>query len=245
MDKEATKKNLDLNEIMIPEAVQAVLERYSFKDWPSICAAVGHGGLKEGQIVNKLNEVYKAEMKKHKTAEELLMEREAELLAQAENAANKPHKRSKSGIFVKGLGVTDVRFSKCCSPVPGDEIVGFITRGRGVSVHRTDCVNVINLNEEDRGRLIEAEWNLGDTEKTASYTADLKIVGMDRTHLTGDILNILYSEGVPFTKVDARTVKDKDIINLTIEIRSRSQMDIICKKITSIPDVITIERVTT
>jgi (p)ppGpp synthase/HD superfamily hydrolase len=104
---------------------------------------------------------------------------------------------------------------------------------------------VINLNEEDRGRLIEAEWNLGDTEKTASYTADLKIVGMDRTHLTGDILNILYSEGVPFTKVDARTVKDKDIINLTIEIRSRSQMDIVCKKIQAIPDVITIERVTT
>ncbi len=246
MDREATKKNLDLNEIMIPEAVQAVLERYSFKDWPSICAAVGHGGLKEGQVVNKLNEIYKAEMKKRKSAEELLMEREAELMAQASaNTANKQYKQGKSGIFVKGLGVTDVRFSKCCSPVPGDEIVGFITRGRGVSIHRTDCVNVINLNEEDRGRLIEAEWNLGESEKTTSYTVDLKVIGMDRTRLTGDILNILYSEGVPFTKVDARTVKDKDIINLTIEIRSRSQMDIICKKITSIPDVITIERVTT
>jgi GTP pyrophosphokinase len=102
------------------------------------------------------------------------------------------------------------------------------------------------LSEEERGRLLEAEWNLGDSDKSVkSYTADIKVIGMDRTHLTGDILNILYSEGVPFTKIDARTVKDKDIVNITIEIKSRNQMEIIWKKILAIPDVITIERVTT
>jgi GTP pyrophosphokinase len=246
IDREATKKNLDINEIMIPEAVQAVLERYSFKDWASICAAVGHGGLKEGQVVNKLKEVYNAEMKKHKTAEELLKEREDELISKAAETSTLSKNKGESGIYVKGLGITDVRFSKCCSPVPGDEIVGFVTRGRGVSIHRTDCINVINLSEEERGRLLEAEWNLGDSDKSVkSYTADIKVIGMDRTHLTGDILNILYSEGVPFTKIDARTVKDKDIVNITIEIKSRNQMEIIWKKILAIPDVITIERVTT
>lgn len=247
IEREATKKNLDITKIMIPEAMNAVMERYSFKDWPSICAAVGHGGLKEGQVVNKLNEVYQAEIKKRKTAEELLREREEALLAKVEAGTTPRPDKNKSGVYVKGLGVIDVRFSKCCSPVPGDEIVGFVTRGRGVSIHRTDCINVINLSEDDRGRIMEAEWNLGDSDKasTASYTADIKVIGMDRTHLTGDILNILYSEGVPFTKVEARTIKDKDIINLTIEIKSRNQMEIVCKKIQAIPDVVTIERVTT
>jgi GTP pyrophosphokinase len=185
-------------------------------------------------------------MKKHKTAEELLKEREDELISKAAETSTPSRNKGESGIYVKGLGITDVRFSKCCSPVPGDEIVGFVTRGRGVSIHRTDCINVINLSEEERGRLLEAEWNLGDSDKSVkSYTADIKVIGMDRTHLTGDILNILYSEGVPFTKIDARTVKDKDIVNITIEIKSRNQMEIIWKKILAIPDVITIERVTT
>ena len=114
-----------------------------------IMAAVGHGGLKEGQIINKMVEFYERDHKK--------VISDAEILASVEDNAQNKHmqpRKSKSGIIVKGIDDIAVRFSKCCSPVPGDEIVGFVTRGRGVSIHRTDCINVLNLPEFDRARLI-------------------------------------------------------------------------------------------
>ena len=95
---------------------------------------------------------------------------------------------SRSGIVVKGVDDVAVRFSKCCSPVPGDEIVGFVTRGRGVSIHRKDCVNIINLPEEERGRLIEAGWAANNDEGTGTYLADIKVYANNRTGLLVDIL---------------------------------------------------------
>ena len=155
LEKEAKKKGLVLSELLNNERMRAVLDRYSFRDWESICAAVGHGGLKEGQVINRLNEDYQKAIKKTKTADELLKESQEALQAQMEANAAVPRK-SRSGIYVKGVGDIEVRFSKCCSPVPGDEIVGFVTRGRGVSIHRTDCINIINLSEDERHRLMEA-----------------------------------------------------------------------------------------
>lgn len=136
------------------------MRKYGFRDWDSVLAAVGHGGLKEGQIINRMQEMYDREHKKVVTNEEVLA-------AVTENAVNRPMAaRSKSGIVVKGIHDVAVRFSKCCSPVPGDEIVGFVTRGRGISIHRTDCINVINLPEIERVRLLDAEWENG-TDSTA------------------------------------------------------------------------------
>ncbi len=126
--------------------------KYGFRDWDSVLAAIGHGGLKEGQVFNKLVEAYDKENKKNLTDEEVL---EA---AAAENQDKKHHIKSKSGIVVRGIHDVAVRFSKCCNPIPGDEIVGYVTRGRGVTIHRTDCVNVMNMSEMDRRRLLEAEW---------------------------------------------------------------------------------------
>ena len=132
--------------------LDAVLRKYGFRDWDSVLAAIGHGGLKEGQVFNKLVEAYDKENKKNLTDEEVL---EA---AAAENQDKKHHIKSKSGIVVRGIHDVAVRFSKCCNPIPGDEIVGYVTRGRGVTIHRTDCVNVMNMSEMDRSRLLEAEW---------------------------------------------------------------------------------------
>ena len=95
--------------------------------------------------------------------------------------------KSGNGIVVKGIHDVAVRFSKCCSPVPGDEIVGFVTRGRGISVHRTDCVNVMNLSETDRARLIEAEWQKSEQDKNERYTVEIKIFGYNRTGRLVDI----------------------------------------------------------
>ena len=139
-------KSINLSNIMNPKYQDVVQKKYGFKDWEAVLAAIGHGGLKEGQVVNRLVEEYDKEHKQEIT-DEVVLERVAEA------SKNKVHiAKSKSGIVVKGIDDMAVRFSRCCNPVPGDEIVGFVTRGRGLSIHRTDCVNMIHLTESERAR---------------------------------------------------------------------------------------------
>ena len=141
---------INLGDIMKPEYQNGVMKKYGFMDWDSVLAAIGHGALKEGQVANRMQELYDKDHPKVISNEEVLA-------AIAENSAKQTAQmkpRSKNGIVVKGIHDVAVRFSKCCSPVPGDEIVGFVTRGRGISIHRTDCINVLNLPEIERARLI-------------------------------------------------------------------------------------------
>ena len=146
-------KGIVLQDILKPEYIERVLTKYGFRDWNSTLAALGHGGLKEGQVVNKLLEGYELDHKKEITDEQII-----ESAQTAKDAAPVRVTKSKAGITVQGIDDVSVRFAKCCSPIPGDEIVGFVTRGRGVTIHRTDCINMINLPEEERARLIDAEW---------------------------------------------------------------------------------------
>ncbi len=249
LEKEAKRKGYEITTLTTEAYCAAVLNRYSFRDWESICAAVGHGGLKEGQVINRLVEIYQAEQKRHKTADELIKEREEELKAKMDIASGTaaPKHRGKSGVYVHGVGDIDVRFSRCCSPVPGDEIVGFVTRGRGVSIHRTDCVNIINLSEEERGRLLEAEWNSTTSDKsTGTYGAEIRVFAPDRNGLTMDILKVLMDEGVPVQNVSARAGKHNDaVVDLSMLITGREQLEIVCKKISAVKGVESIERVTT
>ena len=249
LEKEAKKKGYEIGILTTPDAVSSVLNRYSFRDWDAICAAVGHGGLKEGQVVNRLVEIYLAEQKRHKTADQLMKEREDAIKAQmdANSAAPVTRQRGKGGVYVHGVGDIEVRFSRCCTPVPGDEIVGFVTRGRGVSIHRTDCINIINLSEEERARLLEAEWNTGSGEKTSgSYGAEIRVFAPDRNGLTMDILKVLMDEGVPVQNVSARANKRNEaVVDLSMMITGREQLEIICKKILAVRGVENIERVTT
>ncbi len=133
-----------------------------------------------------------------------------------------------------------VRFSKCCSPVPGDEIIGFITRGRGVSIHRTDCVNMINLNEIERDRLIEAEWggSIVQAQKDMTYRADIQIIGSDRGGLLLDVSKILTEENVVVKSLNARSMsKNRSIFNVTIEINSVEQLSKLTTKLQTIPGI--------
>lgn len=245
LEKEAKRKNLNFPDLTTTDALKQVLDRYSFKDWDSLCAAVGHGGLKEGQVINKLNEIYQKEIKKNKNADELLKERDEAIQAQMDANAATAHTltKSKSGINVHGVGDIDVRFSKCCTPVPGDEIVGFVTRGRGVSIHRTDCINIINLSEEERHRLLEASWITNEKSSTA-YSSEIRIVGTNRDRFLMDILKAVSDEGIPVNSASARAVKGKAIADLVILITGRNQLDILCKKLYNIEGIEEIERVT-
>lgn len=204
-------------------------------------AAIGHGALKEGQVVNKIQELYDRDHKKVLTNEEVLQN-----IVEAGNAyANRPvSMKTKSGIVVKGIADLSVRFSKCCSPVPGDEIVGFITRGRGVSIHRTDCVNMMNLPEMERARLIDAEWQVPEN-KGEKYVAEIKIFANNRSGLLADISKALTERNIDILSMNTRISRQGTAtLQTTFEIVSREELNRVIDKIRGIDSVIDIERTT-
>ena len=237
---DAKKKGHSFSELAKPEWVEIVINKYGYKNFDALCASIGHGAIKEGQVINRFIEELAKEKKKNESPESYL--KSLEEAASKKTAASKTH----SGVIVKGIGDISVRFSKCCNPVPGDEIIGFITRGRGVTIHRTDCVNIINLDEENRHRLIETEW---DTHKAVaediSYNAEIRIAGHDRVGLIMDISRVFSDEKLFVKSFNGRTTKELvAIFNVVIEINNKEQLEKIYKKLKNVKGIIDIERVT-
>ena len=233
-------KSINLTNIIQPKYQEIVQKKYGFKDWESVLAAIGHGGLKEGQVVNRLAEEYG---KDHRQAitDEVVLERVAEA------AKNKVHiAKSKSGIVVKGIDDMAVRFSRCCNPVPGDEIVGFVTRGRGLSIHRTDCINMIHLSEAERARLIPAEWETEVTEKSGGqYLAEIKMYANDQQGLLMEISRIFTEENVDVKSMNVRTSKKGTAtIEMGFIVHGREELERIVKKLQQLSGIIDIERST-
>ncbi|MBP3735880.1 MAG: bifunctional (p)ppGpp synthetase/guanosine-3',5'-bis(diphosphate) 3'-pyrophosphohydrolase, partial [Lachnospiraceae bacterium] len=191
-------KGLNLADLLKPEYMDAVLRKYGFRDWDAVTAAIGHGGIKEGQIVNKLLERYEKDHQKNLTQEEILEQ-------VAENAAHMRPAGSGS-IVVKGIHDVAVRFSHCCNPVPGDEIVGFVTRGRGVSIHRTDCINVLSMPESDRARLIDAEWedDVQSRTKEAAFDTEISIYAQDRHGLLNEITRAFTEKEINILSINTK-----------------------------------------
>ena len=238
-------KGIVQSDLLKPEFMQAVMAKYGFRDWDSVMAAIGHGGLKEGQVGNRLLEEYKKKQKKELTDAQVLQAVDnagATIAASGKDKNKRTH--NKSGIIVKGIDDVAVRFAKCCSPVPGDEIVGFVTRGRGVTIHRTDCVNIIHLPSEDRARLIDAEWqSAGDM--AGRYPAEIKIFGNNRTGLLVDISKIFTERQIDMIGVNSRTSKQGTAtISLSFEVGSRGELDSLIAKLRQVESVIDIERTT-
>ena len=233
-------KSINLTNIIQPKYQEIVQKKYGFKDWESVLAAIGHGGLKEGQVVNRLAEEYG---KDHRQAitDEVVLEKVAEA------AKNKVHiAKSKSGIVVKGIDDMAVRFSRCCNPVPGDEIVGFVTRGRGLSIHRTDCINMIHLSEAERARLIPAEWETEVTEKSGGqYLAEIKMYANDQQGLLMEISRIFTEENVDVKSMNVRTSKKGTAtIEMGFIVHGREELERIVKKLQQLSGIIDIERAT-
>ena len=234
----AKTKGYKIGNYLKNQYLEAVMHKYGFRDWDSVLAAIGHGGLKEGQVFNKLTEAYEKENKKKITDEEVL---EA-----AAEAQEKLHiAKSKGGIVVRGIHDVAVRFSKCCSPIPGDEIVGFVTRGRGITIHRTDCVNVLNMSEADRTRLIEAEWQETDSRAAEKYTAELQIYANNRTGLLVDLAKIFTERKIDLKNINSRISKqDKATISVSFEVGSKEELASLVEKIRQVESVQDVERTT-
>ncbi len=233
-------KSIVLSDILTSRYQEIVQKKYGFRDWEAVLAAIGHGGLKEGQVVNRLVEEYQKEHRQELTNETVL-----EKIAEA--SRNKVHiAKSKSGIVVKGIDDVAVRFSRCCNPVPGDEIVGFVTRGRGLSIHRTDCVNMLHLTETERVRLIDAEWEgSGEGESGGQYLAEIKMYANDRQGLLMEMSKIFTETEVDVKSMNVRTSKQG---TATIEtgfiVHGREELEKVVKKLRQLEGVLDIERTT-
>ena len=243
LEKYCKSKSIRLPELMKPEYIKKVELKYGFKDWDSVCAAVGHGGLKEGQVINKMLEEDRKIQKQKITDEQILQKTTEAAQAAAANPEKKKEEKSKGGIVVRGANDVAVRFSKCCNPVPGDEIVGFITRGRGISIHRTDCVNLLNMPESDRARLIEAEWQVSEADTTQTYTTEINIYANNRKGLLAEVSKIFLELDIDIITINvSNNKKGRATLSMSFDITGVEQLNRIIAKIRNVEGVIDIER---
>ena len=239
----AKQKNINFNDINRPEYQDSVMMRYGFHDWESCLAAVGHGGLNEGQVVSRMYDQYLKDFKEEVTDESVIEDTEKK----SNNDIRNKVVSSGNGVVVRGMTGFQARFSKCCNPVPGDEIVGFVTRGRGLSIHRTDCVNVINMPENDRSRLIEAGWSREYLAgyKDAKYLATVNIYVRSRVGVLVDVSKIFSEANIDIVTIHSNTNK-KEIATITVgfEVNNKASLENVCSKLKNIEGVIDIERTT-
>lgn len=236
LEKYCKGKRIELSSYLKPEYIKKVQLKYGFKDWESVCAAVGHGGLKEGQVVNKLAEEFNKDQKQKITDEQVLE-------AAEHVRERRPEEKQKGGIVVKGVDDVAVRFSKCCNPVPGDEIVGFVTRGRGVSIHRTDCVNLLSMSETDRSRLIEAEWQEGSEGSGQTYTTEISIYANNRKGMLADVSKVFLELDIDILTMNvSNSKKGRATLSMSFDINGVAQLNQVIARIRNIEGVVDIER---
>lgn len=232
-------KALVYSDLTKPKYLQVILAKYGFREWEDILATVGHGGLKEGQVINRLLEEYTKDHKEEIT-DETIIERVKEATKRTAHVA-----KSKSGIVVKGIDDMAVRFSRCCNPVPGDEIVGFVTRGRGMSIHRTDCVNILNLSESERIRLIDAEWEASAIEESGQYLSSIKIYANNRQGLLMEVSKIFTENKIDINSINTHTSKQNvATLDISFVVGGRDELNHVIEKLRQIAGVLDIERTT-
>ncbi len=229
LEREAKRQGYPLSHLIKSEWTEGILKKYGFHMVDDMYSAVGYGGITTNQVLTRLIEEYKKA--NHTEEPEAVLK---------ETRPVKEKKSNDRGIQVKGIDNVMVRFAKCCNPVPGDPVVGYITRGRGVSVHRSDCINLSDISVEEH-RFIEVSW-VG--EHKASYNAEIQIVARDRQALLADITNAIADIKINVTAINARTAKNKQvIINLNLEIVDTQQLEKVMKFFERLNDVVDVFRV--
>ncbi len=231
IEKELKRLGLSHDKLFKSDYITPMLNRYKYKDLDEMYAAVGFGANSAGKVIARMLIEYR---KDHK--EEEIEEKLEELSKEKSERKVKP---SSNGIIVKGIDNCLVKLSKCCNPLPGDEIIGYITKGRGVSVHRKDCVNVKDLLKEEN-RIIDVSWV---EEKQASYNVDIEISANDRSGLLADITKALSTAKANIVGINAKTGKDRiAIIELTLETKNIDELNSILKAVRKVDSVYEVTR---
>ncbi len=213
IEREIKKLGMKSVELLKPEWIQQILEKYHFSGMDDLYASIGFGGISDKKVMARLLNEYR---KEH---EEEDLEQKIKELVHAKPVKTKP---SKSGVYVKGIDNCLVKLSKCCNPLPGDEIVGYITKGRGVSVHRKDCMNLKDLLGEE-GRMIDVYWA---EEANVNYNVEIEIFANDRSGLLKDIVKQIENYKVKLMGVNSRTTREEiAIIDIILETSSMSDLN--------------------
>ena len=226
LEKEVRRIGYKTSDILIEEWLEEVIEKLNITSLEDLYAAIGFGSVTINQVTSKLIELYK---KEHKTDEIPIIPQHPQ----------RKNKISKGGVIVKGVDNLKVRFAKCCNPVPGDEIVGYITIGRGISVHRADCQNIKILDENTR--LIEVSWDTGDSD---SYSAEIEVHALDKSNVISDVANRINDSKLTLLSLNARVTKDRDLfLDIIVEIKSVDELNKLMEKIKRINNVFNVYRV--
>lgn len=234
LDKELKKQSFTFSQLFKPDWVEILLKKYTYNTLEDLYAAIGYGGITANKVISRLREEYRKTVK----ADDLALQAAENLPQQKVN--NNRKSIPENGVVVKGIENCLVRISRCCNPVPGDAIIGYITRGRGVSVHRTDCANVTNNIDGDT-RLIDVEWYVANSN--VAYHAEVVVLANDRTALLMEITNVIGEAKIPLKAINARTTKDQiAVMNLTMEITNTEQLDKIIKKLKKVDGVFEVTR---
>ncbi len=230
LEKEVKKLGGSHQELLKDEYLKVAMARYNYQTEDDMYSAIGFGAITATKIISKLLEEYRKDHKEDN------IEQKIEELAKERKTQAKP---SNSGVVVKGIDNCLVKLSKCCNPVPGDEIVGYITKGRGVSVHRKDCKNIGDLfNQENR--MIDVSWY---TDKPATYNVDITILSNDRSGLLADIISTVTAEKTPMISVNSKVSKERIVITeLTIEVSDISRLNDVIKQLRKVDSVYEVRR---
>ena len=235
LEREAKRLGYSMSQLSKPELVETLYKRYSVQSYDDVCAMVGFGGLSTIQVLNRLIDEYKKTQKAEDVAPPMPE------VNKPEEAPKKQTRSSSNGVIVKGESGMLVRFAKCCSPLPGDKIIGYITRGRGVSVHRADCVSLKDPGVE-KDRLIEVEWE--NQADGGTYDAEIRILCYNRTGLLAELSVLFASMEVPVSAISAHTLKDNTFIfNISLVIKNTQQLNKIIKELNKWPDIIEVSRI--
>ena len=238
-ESELKRTGVSLKELLADENVPNVLKKLSFNSVDDMYAAIGYGGVTALKVIGRLREDIQRILHQHQA------ERQAEVPVAGQREVMRPavpQRKGEHGIIVEGLSNCLVKFSKCCSPVPGDDIVGFITRGYGVSVHRADCPNVLRSkdNPAEAGRWIRVSW----ADKTSeSYHTMLQIVAKDRISLIVDVSTVLSATKTRVLSLNARSTPDGfALLDLGIEVNGRDQLKTVMNRLEQIQGVMKVTR---
>ena len=235
LEKEAKRLGYVFSHLIRGEAADTICKRFSAQTMDDVYAMVGFGGLSCPQVINRLVEEYR----KLNKAEEAL--NALPDITKPEDAPRKQAQSSSNGVIVKGESGMLVRFARCCNPLPGDDIVGYITRGRGVSVHRSDCIS-LKAPDVEAGRMIEVEWENGGTN--ASYEAEVRIITYNRTGLLAEISVLLASQNVPVGSISGHAAKDSTyVFHVSLIIKDTQQLKRLMRELEKCQDAIEVSRV--
>ncbi|MZP30961.1 RelA/SpoT family protein [Heliobacterium undosum] len=231
LEAELKRLKFDPNDVLKAERMLDISKRFNYQTVDDVYFAIGDGVLTVNQIILRL----KDELKKEKRLEE-------DLAPPPEVKPFSGFGKPSQGVRVRGVDNVLIRFSRCCNPLPGDEIIGYITKGRGVSIHRVDCTNMVNMSEEERERIVEVAW---DTTSQATYQVEMEVIAMDRERLTTDVMLSVADAKTSINSIYSRATKNKMAqINMVVEIRDLGHLKFLMDKVSKVRDVLEVRRLT-